>query len=350
LATAHLRVLPVVAFGAGLACVLTGIGLWFVYARRPLERPLAATGIRRRVLPALSAFVMICAGLFTCYQAIGAAGDSMTALGGGLFAQARVLFSAQEPSFARMSAFAVLGLGLVFGLKHATEVDHVVAVSNIVSEQRKLWRAALVGGLWGVGHTASLVFVGALVLVLRVAISERVASGLEFCVALMIIGLGVATFARSLRAHRRARLHLHQHRHDGLEHAHIHFHEAGTEHARAAAPHSHAVARVGIKPLVVGAMHGLAGSTALTLLVLAQIPSPLVGLLYLLVFGLGSIAGMLLMSGLVGLPFVLTARKLSGLHHGLQTAAGALSICFGLWYAYETQVASWLFGMLFFKA
>jgi hypothetical protein len=275
--------------------------------------------------------------------------QNLQAAGGDLPAQARALFTHREPSFERLSAFAVLGLGLVFGLKHATEVDHVVAVSNIVSEQRKLWRAALVGGLWGVGHTASLIVVGALVLGLRVAIPEGVASGLEFCVALMIIGLGVATFARSLRAHR-AQVHLHRHRHDGHGHAHIHFHEAGTEHAAEAASHSHAVTRIGVKPFVVGAVHGLAGSAALTLLVLAQIPSPLVGLLYLAVFGLGSIAGMLLMSGLVGLPFVLTARKLSGLHHGLQTAAGALSICFGVWYAYETQIAAWLFGMLFFKA
>ena len=349
LSAIHLRrvgygLLLVVAFSVGLAGVLTGVGLLFVYARRWMERPLASGGLWLRVLPALSAFVITCAGLLICYQAIGEAGYSASALGGDLLAQARALFSHEEPSFAQMSALAVLGLGLVFGLKHATEVDHVVAVSNIVSEQRKLWRAALVGGLWGVGHTASLVIVGMVVLVLRVAISERVASGLEFCVALMIIGLGAVTFARSLRV-RRAAVHLHQHRHDGLEHAHIHFHEAETEHAATVPAHTHAVTRIGIKPLVVGAVHGLAGSAALTLLVLAQIPSTLVGLLYLLVFGLGSIAGMLLMSGLVGLPFVLSARKLSGLHYSLQTAAGALSICFGLWYAYETQVPAWLFGM-----
>ena len=297
----------------------------------------------------IGALVIICAGLFICYQVMEGTGYGAPALA-DLPAQARALFSAHEPSFARLSAFAVLGLGLVFGLKHATEVDHVVAVSNIVSEQGKLWRAALVGGLWGVGHTASLVIVGAVVLVLRVAISERVAQGLEFCVALMIIGLGVATFARSLRA-RRARVHRHRHRHDDLQHAHVHFHDAATGHAETIAPHSHTVARIGLKPFVVGAVHGLAGSAALTLLVLAQIPSPLVGLLYLLVFGVGSIAGMLLMSGLVGLPFIFTARKLSGgLHNGLQTAAGALSICFGLWYAYETRVPAWLFGLLFFKA
>jgi high-affinity nickel-transport protein len=362
------RALLLVVFGVGLACLLKGGRLLFVYAPGRTERPRAsARAWPKRALHTLGALLLTCAGLFICYQAVGAAGYSVAASGdGGLFARARALFSAHDPFFAQMSVFAALGFGLVFGLKHATEVDHVVAVSNIVAEQRTLWRAALVGGLWGVGHTASLVVVGALVLGLRVAISERVASGLEFCVALMIIGLGVATFTRSLRARRRspAPLHLHRHRHDALEHAHIHFHEAGTQHARADAeharariehaganaPHSHAVARIGIKPLVVGAVHGVAGSAALTLLVLAQIPSPLVGLLYLLVFGLGSIAGMLLMSGLIGLPFVLGAGKLSGLRQGLQTAAGALGICFGLWYAYETQVAAWLFGMLFFNA
>jgi len=337
--------LLVVSFSIGLASVLTGIGLLFVYARRWMERPLSSTGVLVRVLPALSAFAITCAGLFICYQAIGEAGYSVPELGRNLLAQGEALFAgSDEPQFAQMSALAVLGLGLVFGLKHAMEVDHVVAVSNIVSEQRKLWRAALVGGLWGLGHTASLVIVGTVVLVLRVAIPDRVASGLEFGVALMIIGLGVATVIRAMR--RPPAVHVHQHRHDGAAtHAHIHFHESETEHVEASAPpHSHTVSRIGFKPLIVGAVHGLAGSAALTLLVLAQIPSPLLGLLYLMVFGFGSIAGMLLMSGIVGLPFVLSVRKLSGLHYGLQAGAGILSVGFGLWYAYETGFASGLLG------
>jgi sulfite exporter TauE/SafE len=106
--------------------------------------------------------------------------------------------------------------------------------------------------------------------------------------------------------------------------------------------HSHVVSRIGFKPLLVGAMHGLAGSGALTVLVLAQIDSAILGLLYLTVFGIGSILGMLLMSFLVGLPFALSARRLGGFNYGLQTIAGALSICFGLWYAYETGIASGL--------
>jgi ABC-type nickel/cobalt efflux system permease component RcnA len=250
-------------------------------------------------------------------------------------------FGAGVPSFVSASALAVLLLGLVFGLKHATEVDHVVAVTTIVSEQRKLWRAALVGALWGAGHTASLLVVGVIVLLLRVAIPARVGNWLEFGVALMIILLGTMTFMRALK--QRRTVHLHRHSHDGHTHTHIHFHEPDTAHEPTKpARHRHAVRRIGLKPLLVGAMHGLAGSALLTLLVLKEIASPLIGLLFLLIFGLGSIVGMLLMSGLVSVPFVLTARKLERFHTGLQTIAGALSICFGLWYAYETGLASGL--------
>lgn len=247
----------------------------------------------------------------------------------------------------------MLGLGFVFGLKHATEVDHIVAVSAVVSEQRKLARSILVGALWGVGHTASLVVAGVLVLALRIAIPARVADWLEFGVALMIIGLGASALARALLLRRRADAHIHRHRHgDGRSHVHVHFHERGTGHAAPVAPitpadvHTHALARVGFKPLVVGAAHGLAGSAALTLLVLAQIDSAALGLVYLLVFGLGSICGMMLMSALIGLPFALAARRVSGLYYGLQTVAGAVSIVFGLWYAYETGVASGLMRAL----
>jgi len=239
-----------------------------------------------------------------------------------------------------INAFALLGLGLLFGLKHATEVDHVVAVSAIVSEHRNILRSMIVGALWGAGHTASLIIVGIIVLALRVAVPDSVANWLEFCVALMIIALGVSALVRALR--RRADVHMHRHSHDGVSHVHVHFHERGTEHAGPTESHSHAVSRVGFKPLVVGAMHGLAGSATLTLLVLTQIKGVALGLLYLAVFGLGSIFGMLLMSGLIGLPFALTARRVSGVNYGLQTIAGAVSIMFGLWYAYETGIASGL--------
>jgi ABC-type nickel/cobalt efflux system permease component RcnA len=234
-----------------------------------------------------------------------------------------------------LSSLALLGLGLVFGLKHATEVDHVVAVSTIVSQDRNVVRSALIGALWGAGHTAALLVIGAVVLSLRIAIPQHVTDWLEFGVALMIIGLGVAALYKALR--KSSEVHVHQHTHDGLAHAHIHFHENETKHELSAStPHSHALKRVGWKPVLIGMMHGVAGSGALTLLVLTQINSPWLGFLYLAIFGLGSIAGMLLMSGLIGLPFALTSRSLTNFHHRLQTVAAVLSICFGVWYAYQT--------------
>ena len=236
--------------------------------------------------------------------------------------------------FGSMGTFTVLAVGLLFGLKHATEVDHVVAVSTIASQQRNVLRSALVGALWGAGHTASLLIVGVLVLVLRIAIPESVSNWLEFGVALMIIGLGAVALWKSLK--KRSDLHVHEHSHDGLSHVHVHFHESDTRHDSQQKKHSHAISAIGVKPVVIGMMHGLAGSGALTLLVLTQIPSAWIGVLYLGIFGVGSIAGMLLMSGLIGLPFALTARNLSTVHHRMQLAAAVVSIVFGLWYAYET--------------
>lgn len=236
-----------------------------------------------------------------------------------------------------LSTFALLGIGLLFGLKHATEVDHVVAISTIVSQHRSVWRSSLVGALWGAGHTVSLLVIGIFVLTLRIAIPERVSNWLEFCVALMIIGLGASALWNALR--KRGDVHVHKHSHDGVSHTHIHFHEPQTKHEGRRA-HTHVVSQIGIKPILIGAMHGLAGSGALTLLVLAQIKSTWQGLLYLAVFGVGSIAGMLLMSGLIGLPFALTSRNLTGLHHRLQAAAAVLSLAFGFWYAYDLLVTN----------
>jgi len=323
--------LLVLAFSAGLAGVLTGVGLAFVYAGR-LLKSVGPLGRLSKVLPIVSAFVITCAGFAISYQALGQAGIDLSAI------FTRISSMSITPSFSSVGTFGLLGLGLVYGIKHATEADHIVAVSTIVTEHRKLWRAALVGALWGTGHTASLVVVGAIVLALRIAIPERIAGGLEFLVALMIIVLGVMAFRRAIR--RRADFHVHRHDHGLSAHSHFHFHEANQ--SALSEDHSHRVARIGFKPTIVGAVHGLAGSAALTLLVLTQIKSATLGLLYLGIFGAGSILGMLLMSGLVGLPFVLTSRKLAGAHFPLQLLASVLSIVFGFVYAYEIGFAGWL--------
>jgi ABC-type nickel/cobalt efflux system permease component RcnA len=243
-------------------------------------------------------------------------------------------------TFSSISTFAVLGVGLLFGLKHATEVDHIVAVSTIVSRHKSIRRSALVGALWGAGHTAALLITGAIVLSMRVAVPETVSNWLEFAVALMIIVLGSSALWGALR--NRRDVHVHQHIHDGISHMHVHFHDHTTEHDRSAPIHSHSISRIGLKPMIVGIVHGLAGSGALTLLVMTQIRSSWMGFLYLVVFGLGSIVGMLLMSGLIGLPFLLTSRNLTRFHRRVQVAAAVLSICFGFWYGFKTG-ASHLF-------
>jgi ABC-type nickel/cobalt efflux system permease component RcnA len=238
-----------------------------------------------------------------------------------------------------LNILAVLSIGLVFGLKHATEVDHVVAITTIVSRHKSVFRSAVVGALWGAGHTASLLFVSVIVLSLRMGIPEKVSGWLEFGVALMIIGLGISALWRALR--KNGEVHVHQHSHDGLSHTHVHFHE--NENKQADSPHSHAVSVIGWKPVLIGMMHGLAGSGALTLLVLTQISSSLLGFLYVGTFGFGSIVGMLLMSGLIGLPFAFASRELTHVHQTLQTLAGVVSICFGIWYAYRVGADAILF-------
>jgi ABC-type nickel/cobalt efflux system permease component RcnA len=232
---------------------------------------------------------------------------------------------------------AVLSIGLVFGLKHATEVDHVVAISTIVSRHKNIFHSAIVGALWGAGHTAALVVVAAIVLSLRIAVPESVSGWLELGVAIMIVGLGISALRQALK--KNAHVHVHQHNHDGLSHTHIHFHENETRHRPALrSQHSHALSSLGWKPILIGMMHGLAGSGALMLLVLTQISSPWLGFLYVATFGLGSIVGMLVMSGLIGLPFAFSSRKLTHLHQELQTVAAVFSICFGLWYAYKATM------------
>ena len=237
-----------------------------------------------------------------------------------------------------VGALTILSFGLVLGFKHAIEVDHVVAVSSIVTQHRSVWRAAAVGLLWGLGHTASILVVGVLVLIFKVTIPESVSGWLEFSVALMIILLGSLALFAAMR--KRAEVHYHRHIHPGQSHIHVHFHENTFPESYAREPHSHHVTRLGLKPFVVGSIHGLAGSAALTLLILPQIESIFLGLSYLLVFGVGSVGGMLLMSMLVGLPFVIASRTLTKTHYALQFAAACASVVFGLWYAYHLSIGS----------
>jgi hypothetical protein len=220
---------------------------------------------------------------------------------------------------------AVLGLGFILGLRHALDADHIAAVGAMVSE-RPGWRTALrTGLLWGLGHTAALCFAGLLVIGLHLVIPDALARALEAAVALMVLLLGGTALARALRS--RADLHSHYHAHGRVVHRHLHFHDAGASHD------PHRIARVGVKPLLVGTLHGLAGSAALTLIVLAQIASPATGLAYLVIFGAGSIGGMALLSVVIGLPFTATLTH-PGWNRALRVSAGAAGVLFGIAYAW----------------
>ena len=218
-----------------------------------------------------------------------------------------------------------LGLGFALGLRHALDPDHLVAVSTIVGEHRSLKRSSLVGAFWGLGHTASLLLAAVAVIVLKLRVSEAAALWMEFAVALMLVVLGARSLGTALRGWR---LHAHAHTHDGRPHVHLHLHRPGEGHTR---QHRHRhLLGLGARPFVVGMVHGMAGSAGLMLLVLATIPSAVAGLAYVGVFGLGSVGGMLVMSGLLSLPFILTARKFGALGYGLQLATGLSSLAFGL--------------------
>jgi len=232
-----------------------------------------------------------------------------------------------------LSIFTLLAVGFGLGLKHAIEADHLAAVSTIVTQRKSVWSASLVGGLWGVGHTLSLLAAGSIVLLFHFEISEKTEQTLEFCVALMLIVLGVDAIRRLVKG---GQLHIHSHRHGDVVHFHPHSHEPQTAHnVRQTSGHSHKLSPIGVRPLVIGMIHGLAGSGALMLLVLATISSPAVGLLYILVFGVGSIGGMMLMSLLLGLPIHFTASRFRIADITLRVGAGLFSLALGSWLAAE---------------
>ena len=234
------------------------------------------------------------------------------------------------------SLIGTLALGFALGLKHALDADHLVAVSTIVGRAQSLWKSAWVGVIWGMGHTASLFVAAVAVILLRVTISPTVALSMEFCVGLMLIVLGADLMWRVWTG--KIAVHSHAHEHGGHEHVHMHVHTPVTDHA---AHHG-----VGKRPFVVGLVHGMAGSAALMLFVLSTIDNPWVGLLYVAIFGLGTIGGMLVMSALIGLPFAVASRRLSGLVGRLQLAVGIGSFAFGVFYTWQVAVVDRLFASL----
>jgi sulfite exporter TauE/SafE len=202
---------------------------------------------------------------------------------------------------------SVLVLGFLLGMRHATDPDHVVAVTTIVSQQRSLARAARTGALWGVGHTATILLVGGAIILLKVQLSgipPRLGLSLEFAVAVMLIVLGLLTLAGNDRR----------------------------------------VTESTVRPVTIGFVHGLAGSAAVaTLPQVALIPNPVWAAAYLAVFGVGTIAGMLLVTVSIAAPSLFAVRRFHGLNRTLRIASGVASVGFGLFLVHRIGFVDGLF-------
>jgi len=328
----------IVAFSLGLAAVLIVIGLLMVYARQFMARWKGDGLVSKRWLPALSSGFMLILGL-----GIAAKGLLSTGIGSGFLSRGHVA------SFA-----GIVLLGLFLGMRHSTDPDHVVAVSTIVSRERSLRYAALIGMLWGVGHTLTISLVGSAIILFNLVIPPRVGLSMELSVAIMLILLGVLNLTGVVRwltekftppaqpaaqsaAQSRAQ-------------------SPAQSPVRPAAPNGTSMAgssldrvvgRFGLyqllRPLVVGLIHGLAGSAAVALLVLSTIHSPLWAIAYLVVFGVGTIAGMMLMTTAIALPIAYTGNRFARAGNYLGVASGIVSTAFGMFLIYQIGLVDGLF-------
>lgn len=249
------------------------------------------------------------------------------------------IFAPLEGNLSAAAPVGLLLLGLVTGLRHSMEADHVAAVSTIVATsngRKKFRRAPVLGLMWGLGHTATLFVAGLIVLLLAISIPEKVSGTLEFGVGLMLLFLGATAltgfnagkFLRGIIG--RDQKHAHEHLHSDLGMVHSHEHDHDSDH------------RHGHKSLLVGMIHGMAGSGALMLVVLSTISSVPLGLAYIAIFGAGSIASMAAMSALIGLPFA-RAGNYKKANLVLRYASAIVTLAIGAGLVYELGVVEQVF-------
>jgi high-affinity nickel-transport protein len=252
---------------------------------------------------------------------------------------------------------ALAGFGFLLGMRHATDADHVIAVTTILNRSRRFAHTTLIGALWGLGHTITVVIVGVLIIGFNVVIAPAVGLAMEFAVALMLIGLGILNLTGGLRniterltppTPMHGHDHEHRHAHDSAEahaHGHAHLHGHGTD------PHLGGVAGVVatfgwyqlLRPVAVGLVHGLAGSAAVALLVLATIQDTGTALAYLVIFCVGVAAGMAVLTTVIGLPFWVARARSAQINRWLTIGSGLLSLVFGLYLGYQIGFVDGLF-------
>ncbi|MEY2196342.1 sulfite exporter TauE/SafE family protein [Neobacillus sp. BF23-41] len=218
------------------------------------------------------------------------------------------------------SLLSILLLGFLLGIKHAIEPDHVIAVSTIASESKNLKRSIFAGVYWGIGHTATLFIVGMFLIVAKNTITDTVALSLEFIVGIMLVSLGLNSIVAFMK------------------HRHHHPHTEGSQTIEKKG-------RTHYKSFFIGLIHGLAGSAAMVLLTMSTVSTAWQGALYILIFGCGTVVGMLSFSTVIGIPFVLTSGK--QLNRYLNHLSGIISILFGIYYMYNLGVNEGLFSLWF---
>jgi high-affinity nickel-transport protein len=334
----------ITAFSFGLAAVLVIIGLTMVYAKVYAKRMMSSrVRVGRtalRYLPFLSSAFMVLLGLGITASAI-AAVPVWHGLSGSFSTNNLVPFA------------TVILLGLFLGMRHSTDPDHVVAVSTIVSRQGSIRSAATIGLLWGLGHTLTIFLVGSLIIVFGVVIPPRVGLSMEFCVALMLILLGMLNltgimrwFTERLTPSNSAPV-LPQ-RTVVVENVSNNSQTMNdTPTRRAELFFEKTFAKLGVyqtvRPLVVGLVHGLAGSAAVALLVLSTIKSPLWSTAYLLVFGFGTMMGMMLMTAAISIPMVCTQKRFFNINRHLAVISGFASMAFGIFLVFHIGLVDGLF-------
>ena len=325
----------IAAFSVGLASVLVIVGLTMVYAKRLISSRVQTGSSAFRYLPLLSSAFMVALGVGITASAIGS-----VQLGHSLLSKDKIV------PFA-----TVVLLGLFLGVRHSTDPDHVVAVSTIVSRQGSIRSSAVIGLLWGLGHTLTIFFVGSAIIIFGVVIPPRLGLSMEFCVALMLILLGLLNLT-GVMSWITARLTptkmgLGTTSEPNTSSNHTFAGPAKKKLKRIQSLVDGTVGKMGLyqtmRPLVVGLVHGLAGSAAVALLVLSTIKSPFWSTAYLLVFGFGTMVGMMLMTAAISVPVVYTGKKFFNVNRHLTVASGMASVAFGMFLVYQIGFVEGLF-------
>ncbi len=244
---------------------------------------------------------------------------------------------------------STLGLGFLLGMRHATDADHVAAITTITSHEQNITKASRIGALWGIGHSISVTLVALPIILFSFVIPPRLGLAFEFGVGIMLVIIGILTITGVLSKTSlffSPTMHSHPHQQEKgrtHNHPHVHFfrffhtstHHLGLFHT--------------VRPLLIGIIHGLAGSVAVVLLVLSTIKDPMLSILYLFIFHLGVIFGMMLITTILGSSVILIKKKSSSLHRTLILISGVFSFFFGLYIMHEgiegglfSQTAHWI--------